>query len=84
MLGKEGTVAVDVLAQEEEMLNRMEDLKELWAMLSSFPQNTQRVVIPLACIVIYKGLKVFCKAELFSNSLIISELKERHSFRAEI
>lgn len=72
MLSKEGNGSIDVLSQEEEMLNKMEDLNELWAMLNQLPQSVARIIIPLACIVIYKGLKVYCKAELFSNSLIIS------------
>lgn len=65
------------------MLNKMEDLSELWAMANKIPEM-KKIVIPLACIVIYKGLKVFCKAEMFSNSLIISELKERKFFKVEI
>lgn len=65
------------------MLNKMEDLNELWAMVNQLSESS-RIIIPLACIIIYKGLKVFCKAELFSNSLIISELKERNFFKAEI
>lgn len=72
MLSKEGSESSDVLAQEEEMLNKMEDLNELWAMLNQLPEANGKIIIPLACIVIYKGLKVFCKAEMFSNSLIIS------------
>lgn len=72
MLSKEGNGSIDVLAQEEEMLNKMEDLNDLWAMINLLPQTVGRIIIPLACIIIYKGLKVFCKAELFSNSLIIS------------
>jgi len=72
MLSKEGSESSDVLAQEEEMLNKMEDLNELWTMLNQLPEASGKIIIPLACIVIYKGLKVFCKAEMFSNSLIIS------------
>ena len=72
MLSKEGSESSDVLTQEEEMLNKMEDLNELWAMLNQLPEASGKIIIPLACIVIYKGLKVFCKAEMFSNSLIIS------------
>lgn len=72
MLSKEGSESSDVLAQEEEMLNKMEDLNELWAMINQLSETSGKIIIPLACIVIYKGLKVFCKAEMFSNSLIIS------------
>jgi len=62
MLSKEGNDNTDVLAQEEEMLNKMEDLNELWVMINHLPQTVAKIIIPLACIVIYKGLKVFCKA----------------------
>jgi hypothetical protein len=59
------------LLHEQEMLKKMENLNFIWKIINSAKNIKAKIAVPLACIVSYKGLKVFCKVQLASDSLLI-------------
>ena len=56
---------------EHEMINRMENLNHMWRVVNELKVAEFKFAVPLACLVRYKGLKVYCKVQLASNSLRI-------------
>lgn len=54
----------------------MKNLDYIWKTINSQGKKAFRYAVPLACVIKYKCLKVFCKVQLASDSLIIEEVHQ--------
>lgn len=62
---------------EQEMINKMENLNFMWRIVNELIIGEFKFAVPLACLIRYKGLKVYCKVQLASNSLRIEEIQDK-------
>jgi hypothetical protein len=58
------------------MLQKMKNLDYIWKTINSQGNKSSRYAVPLACVINYKCLKVFCKVQLASDSLLIEEIHQ--------
>ena len=71
------------MTHERQMLQKMSNLDYVWKTIHKV-NNSHRYLVPLACIVIHSSLKVYCKVQLASDSLLIEEIHEGNQFKSEI
>lgn len=69
---------------EQEMINKMETLNFMWRVINELKTGEFKLVVPLACLVRYKGLKVYCKVQLASNSLRIEEIQDKVIYEKDL
>ena len=65
------------------MLQKMSNLDYVWKSIHKL-NDSYRYLVALACVVIHSSLKVYCKVQLASDSLLIEEIHEGNQLRSEI
>jgi hypothetical protein len=60
----------------------MKNLDYIWKTVNSQDINPYKYAVPLACLIKCKCLKVFCKVQLASDSLVIEEIHQASGLNA--
>lgn len=69
---------------EQEMINKMDNLNYMWRIVNEMKIGEYKFAVPLACLVRYKGLKIYCKVQPASNSLRIEEIQDKLIYEKEL
>lgn len=59
----------------------MNNLDYIWKNINSQKIKSYKYVVPLACLIHFKSLKVFCKVQLASDSLVIEEIHQASALK---